>query len=383
MRRRITKCSEAAWIAVFVLVAGCSNSIRFVADTLVDEGGNVVRRTEIASSGDASWDALSTRYDLPPGGSWTETVEEPAPAGPNETPQRVYDRRYMLTRRFGRGDAIAGDFRRLGRRPDRAATNAVNVRARRYWFVDTYEYEETFHDIATRESLKAALRGFYAEIVSRFADGISGLDDDVSPQLARERLNERFDARVEALLSVFDSDCFTNSSKTGKECLEALAGNPAIDFFVELDDEDTLISEVAALFPAPGSISDDDWRSMLSGVYDDVDERLDDFVDTEQGGAIEDDIFGAHGWALFESYPFELSVQLPGEIVATNADTQEAGTLRWEFAYDDFWLTDLVLRAESRIVHRDRIVIAAALALLGAIAGLLVVVTRRRSAAGD
>jgi len=379
-KRRIDGPVAAGWLAVSLVLAGCSNSIRFVADTVVDEDGNVVRRTELASSGDASWDAISTRYDLPPGGVSTDSIEEPDPVDANQPPQRVYDRRYTLTRRFARGDDIPGDFRRLGRRRDRAAANDIDVRVGRYWFVDTYEYQETFRDIATPESLKTAVRGLYAEIVGRFAEAIAEADGDVSPQIARDRLTARFDARVDALLSLLDAECFKQPNVTAEACLEAIDDDLAIDAIVELDNKDTLMSELIAEFPPPPGITADDWQSTLSDVYDDIYEWLDELDDTERGEALEDDIFGAHGFGLFESYPFELSLQLPGEVVGTNADTQEADMLHWAFSYEDFWIKDRVLQAKSRIVHRNRIVITAALALLAAIAGLLVVMRRRQSA---
>lgn len=377
--------ARVAVLAVGMLsVCACSRSIRFAADTVIEEDGRVVRSTEIASSGSGAFEALATRYDLLPGGAWTESVEEQPPAGPGAEPRRVYDRRYRLTRQFTDGEAIAGDFSRRGVLMDAAATNAISVRTRKYWFVDIYDYQETFTDIATPESATAAMRRIYAITVDLLAEEMAALTGSVSPEDARDRVSGRFDSVLEAILQYLETNCFDGSVGI-EDCVESMENDADLAVVVQmLDGGEAIATELAAIFPAPEGTSAADWLGLIRRqAMGNVDRRFQGLMEGGPGEALEDEIFGAHGFALFEIYPFVLSLKLPGEIVSTNATSRESGLLQWSFEHDAFWLRELTLRASSRVVHRDRIVIAAAWIFFGAIGALLVVVSRRQRTAQD
>lgn len=372
--------------AVSVLLAGCASSIRFAADTVVDEQGNVVRTTRIASSGESAYDELMAHYDLPAGGVWSETNEEVPSSGPSDgpfgnQPSRVYEREYSVTREFARGETIPGDFRRVAAVSNRAAENAVLVRSRHYWFVDRYDYEERFRDIVSFEGFSMAVREGYGAAIEIMADEIADLDiDAVSLDVARERLRLRFDQDLESFFSFIESECVDRSIALD-DCADDLQTLPELSATVAmLEDDQRFSAELAELFPAPPDRDAESWPDLLATeVIDDVERRFGDYADDVWFDEFEEELFGVHGFTLFQSFPFELSLSMPGAISSSNADSNEMGMLRWTFSNDDFLMTDRVLHASSRVVHRTRIVAAIAFTLVIAITASLVVLSRERS----
>jgi hypothetical protein len=366
-------------IMAAVVASGCSNSIKFVAHTAVDEDGSVSRTTTLASSGSASWDALQTRYELFPGGTWTESIEDRPPANANTAATRVYNKHYALTRTFARGEAIAADFRRRARGEAGAAENEIAVSARRYWFVDTYHYKETFSDVPILEGVVSAIHQIYSLGVESFAAEIARLDDAISADSAATRIRARFDPLVEDLVSVVEGACFAQNVGSD-ECMEKLEESPEVDAIEEiLSGNQALVIELAELFPPPAGTSPEDWQELLEDqVVTQAEENIETHFESESFDALEDQIFGAHGFGLFESYPFELSVTLPGRIVASNADSEDSGLLSWVFDRDRFVYQKHTLEADSRIVHVERIWFASLLTLLIAV-GLFGRRMRRRN----
>lgn len=351
-------------VPVVLAISGCGSSISFTAATVIDERGVVVRTTQLASSGSASFDDLKYRYDLLPGGEWSESEEMVSPALPNTRPRRVYNRDYTLARRLGRRDDIASDFRRRADGSDEAAYNRILIRTRRLWFVDLYDYEETFSDIPTIESMTAAARAGYDTLVDVVVEeivalGIAGLDRNE----VRERFDSRFAPTLEAFVVLLEERCAAPSAPAIDDCLEGMEQEPELQPLVTmLNDDEALLYELVDLFPAPENVTKQEWMiSFELDVLNDAENRLADYAEEDWLESFGTAFFGAHGLALFDRYPFDVSLRMPGLVVSTNAHTREAGELRWAFDHEAFILNDLTLDASSRIVHRNRIVAAAAL----------------------
>ena len=366
-------------LAVAALVSGCSSSIGFVANTVVEDGGTVVRVTTLAASGDAAYSDLMTRYTLLPGGVWTESVEE-APASSLAAVSRSYHRAYALEREFARGDDIPGDFARRGAGVGMSATNHIAVRARSYWFVDTYRYAETFRDTVSDQSLTEAVHELYALVVDTLADEIAtATEGAVSADAAKSRLKSGFDERVEAFLGLIRHACFSTATDAG--CVDTIEDSPELNVAkLLLDDHEALLAELIRLLPAPDSVAAEVWIARVDGGLYDAEQRLEQLVDSEIAARVEEKILGAHGFHLFQSFPFELSLRLPGTIVSTNATVQEAGLLRWEFESDDFLWAPRRLSAQSRVVHADRIAGGSVIGILVVIAGIFAAASKRKRA---
>lgn len=366
MDRRFRIAGSALLLALpaCLLVSGCGSSIRFAADTVIDGRGNVVRATRLASSGGASFDDLGTQYDLLPDGEWSESVETRPSSTPNVEPYRVYNREYSLTRRYERGAAIPGDYRRRAYGSDQAAYNEIAVRTRRLWFVDVYEYEESFTDIPTIESMTRAVRGAYDDVIEILTQEIVALGaTGLAPQEISDLLEVRFSPLLERLVTLLTEKCAAPSAPAIDDCLEELEQEPDIGLLTAvLENREVFLAELTELFPAPEGVSGQDWSLRLElEVFNDAGNRLADYPDEAWLESFGTDFFGAHNLTIFDSYPFEITLRMPGLIVSTNARERGAGLLTWSFDHEEFILNDLKLSARSRIVHRNRILAAAAL----------------------
>ncbi len=355
-------------ITICILMASCGGSVKFSSETIMDDNGNVVRTTRLSTSGDRSYEDLQSVYDLPSGGTWTEIEEDSSETTEDSAaPNRFYNRIYEVTLSFAAGESIAPDFTRRGNSATNVASNRIVTRVRHYWFADTYQYEETFKDIVTEASFSAAVRQMYAAYVQALAEEAARLPNaDFTTQEALERLKARVDPIVERLLNAFRADCI-DALATPNACEEAIFQALELMALGEIfEDEDLLLSELAAIFPAPAAVDLDDWYHTLTlHLIDHVFEREDL---QELGNSLEDDVLGVFGFTLFESYPFELSLSLPGDYVASNADLLESGVLTWSFENEDFMLHEHTLYARSRIVHWGRVLLV--LTLLVAFFGI-------------
>ncbi len=340
--------------------------MKFASDTIMDENGDVVRITRLSAPGDRAYEQLQSVYDLPSGGTWTEIEKDPsATTEESAAPKLFYNRIYEVTRRIAIGESIAPDFTRRGSSGTKAARNRITTRVRHYWFADTYQYEETFKDVVTEARFTAAIRQIYAVFTLALAEEVSRLPDaDFTTQEAIDRLKARADPIVERFLNVFRAQC-VDTTVSMDACEEAIEQDAKLRL-EKFDDEDLLLDELVAIFPPPAAVDPDDWHDSLSlELPDRLGEREDlgEFFDS-----LEEEIFGVHGLLIFDSYPFEISLSLPGDYVASNADVRESGVLKWAFREGDFWLHEHTLYARSRIVHWDRVLLV--LALLVAVSGI-------------
>ncbi len=370
-------------IIAVMLLAGCSTSTRFVADTRVDVQGNVVRTTRLESSGSAAFDRLTTHYLLLPGGEWTETTAEEPGLFEDSPPRRVLQHSYSVVRRFARGDDIAADFERRAAVAAGAARNEIAVRTRRLWFVDTFSYQETFGDIPTLESVTFALDRLFEMAVQIIAEEVAALDPALTIGQARGRLVAGFGPHLDAIGQAVQRHC-VDEVDAATDCIAQVEQAEEMEFIVAMFEDDSFIlDEIEALFPAPAGTAAGRWRELLhTEVMDDAEIRADRELTDSWLEEVEEDLFGVHGFALFESYPFELSVSLPGELVSTNAEAEASGDLRWAFDHDDFWMRDRTLHARTRIVHTRRILAASAALLLAGVVVVSVVRRRRRTRHG-
>jgi hypothetical protein len=72
------------------------------------------------------------------------------------------------------------------------------------------------------------------------------------------------------------------------------------------------------------------------------------------------DIFGAHGFPIFQAYDFTVGVKMPGRVLHSNAVKKKDGMLIWQFTAENLTQT---LHARSRKIYPVRI-LTAGLALL-------------------
>ena len=362
-------------IALGLLTTSCGSAISFSAHTAVDPRGNVIRTTRYSATGEPSYEELLGRYDLPAGGDWTEQIEYLAPVNEASEPLSFARHTYALSRRFSRGEGIPSDFSRRAISAATSARNRIAVDTRHYWVADVYDYEETFTDIVTEAALTSAVEQIYRTYVGVLADEIARLPAaGLNTAQAMSRLTATGDRIIEQLLEVVHTACF-DRSKTMEDCQSAMEGYPELTEYVEiLNDNERLLDELMKIVPAPAAIDPGDWRETLrTEVVESLGQR-EELAASNLIDPIEEQIFGVHGFVLFRTYPFEISVSLPGVYVASNADSQEDGLLRWVFASEVFVLHEHTLFARARLLHWNRILFS--LTCMIVLAGIFGVIRR-------
>lgn len=356
-----------AGLAVGLLVAACG-TIGFAGDTVVTVDGGITRTTRISASGQADYEEVLALYDLPPGGSWTEIAPRSASGvGEAAMPERIY----RLERRFAPGEPVPADFRRRNAAGTAAAQNEITLRVRHYWIVDTFDYEETFSDIVTPERFEAAFRRLYSTMLTALAEEIARLPAaGLTVEEATANLAAYIDPLADRFLATMRQKCFRPRA-TGSECEAAIGDETELATFVSVTSSDALaIESLAEILAAPAAVTPEEWREVLGVALERLGER-EDVSGPAMFESVEENLLGVHGFLLFESYRFELSVVLPGDPVASNADGRENGAERWSFESLEFAFNPQTLYARSRIVHFDRIVLLliSAIVLAGILAG--------------
>ncbi|MBI3011448.1 MAG: hypothetical protein HYY58_03015 [Candidatus Omnitrophica bacterium] len=347
------------------MLSGCK--IEFEANTIVSPDGSVTRTTRYIGGG-AEDGELKTRYELPSGGAWKEgktTRYDYSAKKDVEVTTDVYE----VTKRYAGGEPIPSDFVRKAEASDRTARNQIRMAVQNYGFVKMFNYEERFRDIVTTERFEAAARKLYAGWVEHFAGHLAEEShDSISPAQAREKLKAAFDPLLVMFLSGLrrEGKAF-GESKTFKDELE-----PSLQ-------EERIVAEVVGIFPSPSAEQADAWREGITRAFSKANDMLSNWWDDTP---LEEELFGVHGFHLFQDYGFEVTLSLPGRVVESNATKREGGVLKWEFDNDDFVLEDYVIHARSRLVYSDRIaVVGGTLFVLLVVLSIATLRRRKRTAA--
>lgn len=361
-------------IRLFLVGAGlsaCTTGVQFEADNVLERDGTLVRAARFYSSGDRKYEELSSQYELPAGGEWSEIEDEGTqPVDENAPAQRQFDRVYTAVRRFAPGQTIAPDYIRYNGDRTSAARNEIAVDVHDYWLVTTYAYRETFRDIVTRASFSAAVSDLFDRYVDAIARRIADVSaSGVTTEEAAIRLRQRFGPNFDDALARVARECFVDRTERAS-CDTRLALDPVVEAALSLvDDNEQLAQVLAADFAPPPSMTTEQWSELIvSDVIKPAISALEDMLDDDS--ALNDALFGVHGFLLFESYPFELSAKLPGYVSSSNADEYRDGALHWSFESEVFVHSGYTLYARTRWLHMNRVLfVITALVVAAAILG--------------
>jgi hypothetical protein len=358
MKSKISgKCSLGPVVARFsrlgvclLLLVGpgaCGFDLDFEAVTVVFADGTATRETRFLAS---SKEGIEQRlYVLPPGGKWENGVRKRMADGKELESERIYE----VKKRYPAGSPIASDFVRKARYSVATAHNEPRLNVGDYLFVKIFNYEERFRDIVTPESVDTAARQIFGAVVHH---GARLLSPDGLLDVETERvLKATFNSLLERFLNVVHSEGIEPAMmlllKEGGELHGAI--NP-----------EQVVPRVIEVLPPPKGHTLESWRLAVAAAYRKAVEQADKDVP-----AWEEALFGAHGFALFDTYRFALTVTLPGEILENNATRREGNRLVWVFQSGAFVFENHVLRARSRLVYPERIGIAG-VALAAIVLGL-------------
>ncbi len=342
--------------ALLITSAGCN--IALEAETVVTPDGSLTRTTRYIADEDSDKKELETQYALHSGGTWEVR---------KATKHNLYTRKdyegtisiYQVVKRYKSGEPISSDYVRSGKSPERVSRNDISLKVHNHIFAKTFDYEEQFRDVVTKESFEAAARKLYAASIEYFADQLAReLEDGVTLGQAREALKKAFDPLLRQFMDGIrhDGRAFFESKKF-KEDLE-----PALEI-------DQLVARVIQVLPPPSPEQTNSWQQAVHRAC----EKSGETSQSLEGTGLEEELFGVYGFTLFQTYTFRETLSLPGKLLESNATKREGSVLSWEFSPSDFQWQDYVLRARSRIIHKGRIMFAGIAVLL-----LAVTVFRRR-----
>ena len=358
-------------ILLSTLLGGCDRPLaEFSAETVIDQHGNVNRTTRYHAISDNKADEVKERYELLPGGSWNQ-YQHIVDMEDGKQVEFTY-LNYELTRQYADGEVIQSDYIQPGPQSDKSAHNEFSVEVRHYGFVDTFRYQESYRDVVTTKGLSSAARQVYQVLIEELAAELGRIEHvELTVAELEDQMRGGFDPIFEQALAVFIDACM-NPGVSLDACLQATEKDPGILRVTNLlDDETLIVDELINIIQPPTAYRDVEWRTQISTLLEDFEpERFSALAEEK-----EEEIFGVNGLRIFEPYiPFEISLDLPGSIVETNAHEHEAGTLVWRFTGEHFVLNEFVINARSRVIHIDRIVIVLVVSLV-----LLILLRRKKS----
>ncbi|MBI3307497.1 MAG: hypothetical protein HYZ84_06815 [Candidatus Omnitrophica bacterium] len=328
------------------LLSGCR--IEFHAQSIVRDDGSIERSTSYRAQDKSDREELSLRYELPEGGDWKDTpvnIFKFLLKGPEVQMLSSYETKRVIPA----GSGSVSDFKRFTLAKDKAATNAFRVRVKNWWVVKWFDYEERFTDVIDPAKIKLVidrvmekgLATFQTELGTRL--GKPELVDRIIPEVKSHYeglLNRYYD-----LVSEKGWD-FKGVEELSQEVQKEFTSESASKFltekFPELDNEPSR-KAISEAFHATGAMMDT-WLSQDAELQ-----------------AYGQDIFGVHGFPVFQAYDFKVGVKMPGRILRTNAGEKNGGMQVWQFSAEN--LTQ-VIHVESRKVYPVRIVIAGAVLFL-------------------
>jgi hypothetical protein len=180
---------------------------------------------------------------------------------------------------------------------------------------------------------------------------------------AVQRLHTAYDPYFYELLDAIASQCFLVAVSL-TECEESVERHPqAVRLMSAIETGDSFVAEMISVFPAPTGVSDEAWFERMG-------DRLLDFECKDCLTMIDstiDDLFGVHGFTLFNKYPFNVQLKVPGTVSAGNYHSRENGKLVWQFSHEDFQLHEYVLFAKSRVIYWNRILVSSIALLIFAL----------------
>ncbi|MDP2942294.1 MAG: hypothetical protein Q8O36_02115 [Candidatus Omnitrophota bacterium] len=328
---------------VTLSLSGCY--INFTALTKINDDGSGFRITTYTADGASEKDELIKNYDLPAGGS-LESEKDVKDKSPDYT--------YEAKRLFKDLNNLAPDYVRKGAKPGYVSDNRFSLKIRKNILFATYEYEETYKDSTDERQFREFCERWYSHNLD---EAVKDLTDIFPRLLEKEKikalLNERYRPYVDYLMTAF--------LKKGS----SLADEDNVEFKEKMDEYERRYGEEEFLpFMADYIVSRDkgvnrqEVLRKLREAYKKYEEKAGAYGERLAEDNY-DDAFGVYGMSIFKSYPFNISVVMPGKIVSANSQEVSRNVAKWEFSPADFLFKEYTLRATSRKLNYVAVAILA------------------------
>jgi hypothetical protein len=333
--------------AVVLSLSGCF--INMDTTTKINDDGSGFRITTLTADGASEKVEVLKDYDLPAGGEWK--LDQYVKDTP---PHHVYE----VKRAFKDMNKLAPDYVRKGAKPGNASANKFALKITRGILFTTYEYEETYRDCTDSGKMKKFCEGWYGHAIdTASAEVTRAFPKAVKEEKARAMLEARFRPFLDFILAGLLSDgrrMFSdNNSDVQAKSAEYEKKYSAEDFSAFFTDYIVSVDKAADRKAV---------EEKLMAVHASIDKQLSDYG-TALGDSNYDDAFGVYGWPILMGYTFDVSVVMPGRIIAANTKDIKPNSAKWEFTSDDFFLSEYKLHARSRKLNFAGIGVIAVIAL--------------------
>ncbi len=333
------KTLSTLFLTLLVLsLGGCE--IKFTAVTKINPDGSGFRITTYSAEEESEKEELLNRYILPEGGSWQTQKYTPS-WSKVERKNHIYEVKSV----FKDLNKLAPDYTRTGLDPKNLSRNRYDLRVKKGFIFNAYEYEEVFTDSADEQGIKQFCEREYNYVLDKTSEylgaGLSGL---ITKDKFRIFLNDTFRPYYDYFLREFLKDGFKifegeDEDKEIEKRLDELSEKFSEDGFIAFVD-DYLTKEDKGL----------DYKGLedkIKQAHKKIGEELQSHWD-ELSKRNYDDAFGVYGIPIFVSYPFSITVVMPGRVVNSNAAEIKINAAKWTFSPSDFFLKEYKLEAKSR-----------------------------------
>lgn len=310
---------------IFIAALGfCGCRIDFEGQSIVREDGTIERTTLLSALDQEDEKRIAEFYTLIPGGQW-------------QAVQRTYDDKTKEAQQYAVKNTIAPqsgpttDFILLSSSKDKSLKNSFVVKTSDYWFLKRFHYEERFTDTVDRENLLRIL-------------------NEIKEYAVKE-------AREKLALKIPDPKLVEDVTRTVNE-----QGQVLINQYVKLIKSGNWQSDELEAFFKSGELMEQSFFNNLPGLSEENRKTIDTVLNEvsesvgERFSEYEDEILGAHGLGLFNQYGFEIRLQMPGKVTATNATIRGKEFLAWKFQST---LQNPYIYADSQKIYVGRVLLAA------------------------
>lgn len=355
--------NRSAFIFLAFLFVLCLNGckLEFTALTKINEDGSGFRITSYAVNSEDEKKELYSKYSLPEGGTWTHReYAQRSQYGPSG--EDIYE----VKRSFKKLSELSPDCVRRGADPNNVSSNTFSLNIRRHLLFTTYEYEEVFKDCTDQNKIRRFAEKYYDKVLTVTSDSITAeFPNLVERNKLRGFLDATYRSEFDYFLSIFvirgykpfmdeDNKELQDRMRRFEECLSGAGFSALITDYIMREnkglDRDSIVKRV---------------KESYASIEKEIQTYQSELADKNW-----DDALGVYGIPIFMSYPFEVSITLPGRIIEANTKEVRMNTAAWNFCQSDFFITGYKLKAVSRKINYSVIIIAALLVLILATIGL-------------
>ncbi len=340
------------FLAAFSFFFLCGCELRFTSFTKIKEDGSGFRITTYFTDGISEKEELATRYVLPEGGSWKS---EQVKRGQYDVTTDTYE----VKRQFNDLNKLAPDYVRKGALPQNVSGNKFSLKIGKSLFFSTYEYEEAFKDCTDEKKIRNFWERQYEYTIGLVSKDIAAaFPKSVEKEKVVEALNKRYRSYFDYFLKEFLKNpvFFKDNAEYEEKNRE----------FEKLNSEENFSSFIADL-----ALSDNkkaDRQAVVARAkeaYNKISEEIQLHTEMLSEKNANDNL-GVYGILVFTSYPFRISVSMPGKVISANTKDIKFNVASWSFSNTDFFLKEYKLKVKSRKLNylNVGILVFAILALL-------------------